>query len=410
MSRGQAACCVIVGTGHAGARAAMRLRRLGWDKAIALIGEEDYLPYHRPPLSKDYLKGGKSIEAIQIASATSFDKAEVEIRLAQRVVRIDRANKRVELDTGRTVAYDKLLLAIGARPKALSLPGAHLKGVHYLRNVNDVDRIRAAVRTGGRAIVIGGGYIGLEVAASLRHLGMQVTVLEALDRVLKRVTSEPLSRFFSRIHGEEGTIIRTGAGVEAIVGEDVVRGVQVSATEVLDADIVIIGIGVRPNTELAEEAGLEIADGIVVDEFARTSDPDIYAAGDCACFRHPDFEGRIRLESVQNAHDQAVIAASAISGKPVPYDAVPWFWSDQYDVKLQIAGLAVPGAEIIVRGDPAEGRNLTVIHLKDGRLVAIDAANNPRDFVQGGKLIAGHAMLDPAKASDPSLELAQLAV
>jgi 3-phenylpropionate/trans-cinnamate dioxygenase ferredoxin reductase subunit len=410
MGRDETTCCVIVGAGHAGARAAMRLRKLGWDKAIILIGEEQYLPYHRPPLSKDYLKGEKSIEVIQIAPATSFDKAEVETRLAHRVVRIDRSSKRVELDTGCAIAYDKLLLTIGARPKTLSLPGVHLEGVHYLRNANDVDRIRAGVREDRQAIIIGGGYIGLEVAASLRYLGMQVTVLEALDRVLKRVTSEPLSRLFARVHAEEGAVIRTGVGVEAIVGEGAVRGVQVSATEFLDADMVIIGIGARPNTELAEAAGLEIDDGIVVDEFARTSDPDIFAAGDCTRFGHPDFESRIRLESVQNAHDQAIVAASAIAGKPVAYDSVPWFWSDQYDVKLQIAGLPVPGAEIIVRGDPTEGRSLSVIHLKDDRLVAIHAANNPRDFVQGRKLIAEHAMLDPERTADPSLDLAQLAV
>lgn len=387
----------------------MRLRKLGWEKAITLVGEENVLPYHRPPLSKDFLKGSKSIDAIQIASVASFDKSAVDIRLAQRVGRIDPSHKRIEFETGDRITYDKLLLATGSRPKHLPLPGAHLDGVHYLRNASDVDRIRADIRPGGRAIVIGGGYIGLEVAASLRHLNMKVTVLEALDRVLKRVTSEPLSHFFARIHDEEGAVIRIGTTVEAIVGDSRVRGVQVSATEVLDADMVIIGIGVRPNAELAEEAGLEVTNGIAVDEFARSSDPDIYAAGDCACFRHPDFDGRIRLESVQNAHDQAVIAASAISGKPTPYDAVPWFWSDQYDVKLQIAGLAVPGADVVVRGDPAEGRSLSVLYLEDGRLTAVDAANSPRDFVQGRRLIAERAVLDAEKASDPSIDLVRLA-
>lgn len=397
--------CVIVGAGHAGTQVATRLRRLGWKKPVTLVGEENTLPYHRPPLSKDYLKGVRDLDSILLAAAAFYEKADIQLCLNRRATRIDRRRKLVEFDTGPPLVYEKLVLTTGARPKNLSLPGALLDGVYYLRSAGDVDGIRAAARAGRRAIIIGGGYIGLEVAASLRHLNMDVTVLEALDRVLKRVTCETMSHFFTRIHREEKVRVETDAAVRAIAGNGGVRGVELSQAVFLDADMVVIGVGVTPNVELAEEAGLAIDNGIVVDAFARTSDPHIFAAGDCTSFVHPRYERRIRLESVQNANDQAAVVARTICGELTAYDAVPWFWSDQFDVKLQIAGLADCADDVVVRGDPDRGRELSIVYLEQNRLLAVDAANRPRDFVQGRKLLTGGAFLDPARVADPAIPL-----
>ncbi|HEX6259624.1 MAG TPA: FAD/NAD(P)-binding oxidoreductase [Woeseiaceae bacterium] len=397
--------CVIVGAGHAGTQVATRLRRLGWKKPVTLVGEENTLPYHRPPLSKDYLKGVRGLDSILLAAAASYEKADIELCLNRRATRIDRQRKRVEFDTAPPLAYEKLVLTTGARPKNLPLPGALLDGVHYLRSAGDVDRIRAAARAGRRAIIIGGGYIGLEVAESLCQLNVEVTVLEALDRVLKRVTCETMSHFFARIHREEKVRVETDAAVRAITGDGGVRGVQLSQAEFLDADMVVIGIGVTPNVELAEEAGLAIDNGIAVDAFGRTSDPHILAAGDCTSFVHPRYERRIRLESVQNANDQGAVAARTICGELAAYDAVPWFWSDQFDVKLQIAGLAECADDVVIRGDPDRGRELSIVYLEQNRLLAIDAANRPRDFVQGRKLLTESALLDPARVADPAIPL-----
>ena len=259
------------------------------------------------------------------------------------------------------------------------------------------------------AIIIGGGYIGLETAASLRKLGMQVTVLEALDRILKRVTCDEVSGFFGRVHAEEGVEIRESVRIARLTGDTAVSGVELDTGEVLDAHLVVVGIGIVPNTELAEAAGLDVDDGICVDDNARSSDGAIFAAGDCTSFVHPRYARKMRLESVQNANDQALAAARAICGKPAPYETVPWFWSDQFDVKLQIAGLPEGADQKILRADPANPRSLSVLHLREGRLLAVDAMNRPRDYVFGRKLIAEQTVLDPAKLADSSLNLNEAA-
>jgi 3-phenylpropionate/trans-cinnamate dioxygenase ferredoxin reductase subunit len=395
--------CVIVGASHAGTQAALRLRKLGWAGDVTIVGEEPCVPYHRPPLSKDYLKGVKTADAIHLAAEANYQKNNIDLRLGVRADGIDRPQQTLLLDSEDPLHYSHLVLAVGSLPRKLSLPGTDLDGVHYLRNIADVDRIRAGVAEGGRAVVIGGGYIGLEVAASLRILGMDVTVLEALPRVLQRVTCETVSDFFTRVHREESVDVRTDAGVAGLRGEGKVSGVELDSGETIDASLVVVGVGIVPNTSLAEEAGLDIDNGIAVNEYAQTSDPAIYAVGDCTSFYHPRYGRKLRLESVQNANDQAIVAAQAISGTPEPYNTVPWFWSDQYDVKLQIAGLAQGADERIVRGEPGSGRSLSVLYLKDRHLLAVDAMNRPHDFVFGKRLMLEHADLDVARLADPDV-------
>ena len=402
--------CVIVGASHAGTQVAMRLRRLGWQGAIRLIGDEPHLPYHRPPLSKDYLKGLKTTDKILLHAEEAYAKSDIELMLDQRVISIDRDASSVGLRDGESIPYDKLILAIGSHPRKLPVSGAELEGVYYLRSATDVDRIRARAKTSGRAVIIGGGYIGLEVAASLRSLGVEVTLLEAQSRVLQRVTSKPVSQFFSDLHREEGVDIREGAQAEEILGDETATGVKLSSGEVIDATLVIVGIGIVPNTAIAEAAGLSINNGIEVNAQCRTSDPDILAAGDCASFVHPRYKRLLRLESVQNANDQGLVIAKTLCGEEASYDAVPWFWSDQYDVKLQIAGLAEDAETTVVRASPEEKRKLSVLYIKNNRLLAVDAMNNPRDFVMGKKLIAQETLLDLEKSADADVSLTDAVV
>ncbi len=397
--------CVVIGASHGGVQVATRLRKLGWLGSIQLIGDEQHLPYHRPPLSKDYLKGIKSKQAILLHAATLYEKTGVDLMLGKHIASIDRQKATVECQDGEQIGYDKLVLAVGSRPRELPLPGVDLQGVYYLRDADDVDRIRATASQGGNAVVIGGGYIGLEVAASLRLLGMEVTVVEALDRVLQRVTCEPISKFFARVHREEGVDIRVQTEVKAIRGDDVVTGVETETGEIIDASLVVIGIGIVPNRGLAAAAGLATDNGIEVNRHAQTSDANIYAVGDCASFVHPRYDRRIRLESVQHANDHALVAAKSICGQAVVYDAVPWFWSDQYDVKLQIAGLAEGADEVVIRGDPDTGRGLSILYLTGETLLAVDAINRPRDFVFGKKLILEQAVLDKRKLADEDIAL-----
>ena len=397
--------CLIVGASHAGSACALKLRRLGWQGSITLVGDETHEPYHRPPLSKDYLKGGEDADLPRLSSLAAYEQAAINLKLGVRVEMIDRERRSVSVTGGQDEPYDKLVLATGARVRKLPVAGTDLAGVCYLRDVEDVDQIRAAAQAGSSAVVVGGGYIGLEVAASLRSLGLEVTVLEAMDRVMQRVTSEPVSSFFTRIHREEGVDIRVRSQVTGFVGDQRVAAVELNSGERIKADLVIIGIGVVPNVELAESAGLNIDNGICVDEFARTDDADIYAIGDCANFVHPRYGRQMRLESVQNATDQAVAAANSIAGQPAAYESVPWFWSDQYDVKLQIVGLAEGADEIVVRGNPDTGRQVSFLYLKEKQLLAVDALNSPRDFVHGKKLILSGAALDAEKLADPDVGL-----
>jgi len=373
--------CIIIGASHAGAQLCVSLRQGGWEGGITLIGDEPDLPYHRPPLSKDFLSGDKAIDEILLRPASVYENANVEMKLGTRVGAIDRKAKTILTDDGETIDYDKLVLATGARVRHLPVPGAELEGVFYLRDTNDVRAIKAGVAEGKQAVIIGGGYIGLETAASLRKQGMEVTVLEAMPRILQRVTAPELSNFYKRIHFEEGVNILEGVMASEIKSSEKALSVHTSCEQSFDADMVIIGIGVIPNVELAKMAGLDIGNGIEVNEFCQTSDPDIYAAGDVTWHFNPIYDRHIRLESVPNATEQAKTVASHINAKPKAYNSLPWFWSDQFDLKLQIAGLSEGYDDIVIRGDIDGSRSFAAFYFKGDKILAVDAVNSPREFM-----------------------------
>lgn len=400
--------CVIIGASHAAASLAATLRQEGWEGGITMVGGDSCPPYHRPPLSKAYLSGDKDADSLAIRPRDYYESQGVELRLGVRAEHIDREAKRVALSDGGSLTYSHLALVTGALPRRISLPGSDLRGVHYLRDIRDVDAIRGQVSAGKSAVIVGGGYIGLETAASLRAAGMQVTVLEAMSRVLQRVTVPEVSAFFTRVHGEEGVAIETDTTVSAFNGEGALTGVTCSDGREFPADLAIVGIGVVPDTALAEAAGLEVDDGIVVDEFARTSDPCIVAAGDCTRHYNPVYDRWLRLESVQNANEQARTAAKTVAGNPVAYHALPWFWSDQYDVKLQIAGLSEGHDQLVVRGDMSVGRSFTVFYLRDGQLIAADAVNRPKDFMAAKRAVLAGCAPDVAALADESVDLKAL--
>lgn len=389
---------VIVGGGQAAAQAVASLRQEGYEGPLVLIGEEPRLPYQRPPLSKKFLAGELERERLLIRPEAFY--AGVDCRLGVRAVAIDRARKRLRLATGEEAPYAKLLIATGSRPRRLRVPGADLPGVHYLRGIDDVEAIRAGLAGARRMVVVGGGYIGLEVAAVCRGLGLEITVLEMESRVLSRVTAPVVSAFFEGVHRAAGVDIRTGERVAAI--EDNGRAVHVTAAsgEAFPADLVVIGAGIVPNQELAAAAGLACDDGILVDAGGRTEDPDIFAAGDCTRFPCAVAEGRlVRLESVQNAIDQSKAAAAAMGGRSAPYEDVPWFWSDQYDLKLQIAGLSQGHDAHVLRGAP-EARKFAIFYLKQGRVIAADAVNMPGEHLAARRLAAARAAVPPERLAD----------
>lgn len=384
---------VIVGASHAGAQLAANLRREGWSGEVVLIGDEGGLPYHRPPLSKGYLAGKNGLDDLLIRGADFYEKQHIRL-LNATVEAIHRSAKRVSLSTGDTLTYTKLALCTGARPRRLPTPGVDLPGIHYLRTAADVELIRAAATPGRRVVIVGGGYIGLETAASLCSLGMNVTVLEATERVLERVTAPEVSAFYTRIHNGEGVEIRTHALVEAFFGNGGVQEVVLADGEPIPADLVIVGVGVVPNTELASAAGLSVDNGIVIDDQARTSDPDIVAAGDCTSHTMARYGSRIRLESVSSAGEQAKIAAATICGKHSAIAALPWFWSDQYDLKLQIAGLNAGYDEVLLSGDPSRERDFSCFYFREGELIAADCVNRPRDFMSSKRAISQQLRVD----------------
>jgi 3-phenylpropionate/trans-cinnamate dioxygenase ferredoxin reductase subunit len=387
---------LIIGASHAGAQLAARLRQDGWSGEIVLIGEEPTVPYQRPPLSKAYLAGKTTLDEITIRSSDFYSKQRIQL-LNAHVEAIDRSAGHIVMSTGDTLTYDKLALCTGARPRQLRVPGAELAGVHYLRTAADVEKIRTSAAPGRRVVIVGGGYIGLETAASLRALDLDVTVLEATTRVLERVTAPDVSTFFERIHREEGIDIRTCAKVAALVGDDCVREVLLSTGESIPADLVIVGIGVEPRTELADAAGLVVDNGIVIDDHARTEDPDIVAAGDCTSHDIARYGRRIRMESVSSAGEQAKVAASTICGKSRKIEALPWFWSDQYDLKLQIAGLNTGYDEVVLSGDPTRDRDFSCFYLRGGELLAADCINRPRDFIFSKRAITQQLPVDRAE-------------
>lgn len=396
---------LIIGASHAGAQAAVSLRQAGYKGRITLLGEETVAPYHRPPLSKDYLSGERAEADILLRPEESYAAAQIDLRLGIRAGAIDRAAKTVQTTQGDHIAYDHLVLATGARVRHLRISGADLPHVLYLRDTKDVDAIRARVEPGQRAVIIGGGYIGLETAASLRKRGMAVTLLEAQPRILQRVTSEQMSDFYRRVHTEEGVEIIEDCLASEITQADNGLHVHTSCGRKFDAHLVVIGIGVIPNTELAEFSGLEIGDGIEVNGFCQTSDPDIYAIGDVSHHYNPLYERHVRLESVPNATEQAKVVASHIIGKPKPYSALPWFWSDQFDLKLQIAGLSEGYDNIVVRGDPVGTRSFAAYYFKGDRLLAVDAVNAPRDFMTARMVLSKGRTLDKAKLTGSDADL-----
>ena len=400
--------CVIVGAGHAAAQLAPSLRQEGWSGRIVVVGAEDVIPYHRPPLSKTLLAGEKTLEEITIRPERVYAKDGIEFLLQTRVDSIDRDNRRLLLANGQTLNYDKLALTTGSRPRRLDLPGADLPGIHYLRNYPDVLGIKAGIQAGRRVVIIGAGYIGLEVAAVLCKLGLQVTVLELLERVLMRVATPVIAEFITRVHTAEGVRIICNAAIGGFAGHGRVEQVLVRNGAAYDADLVIVGAGILPNMELAAAAGLKVDNGIVVDEYCRASDPDIVAAGDCTMHYNRSYGRWLRLESVQNAADQARIAAATLCGKQVAYDALPWFWSDQYDVKLQMAGLPPGHDAVSIRGDPGKGRSFAVFYFREGRVIAVDAINRPSEFMLGKKLIMDKMIIDRTRLADEKITVKEL--
>jgi len=392
-----------VGAGHASVQAIDTLRREGFTGPVVLVGDEPFLPYNRPPLSKKYLAGELARERLWLRSAQFYQQHRVETRLGTRATAIDPAERRLRLGDGSELSYDALLLAVGSRPRQLDVPGRDLAGIHCLRTIADVDAIRAEMSDARRLVVVGAGYIGLEAAACARQRGLEVTVLEAADRPLARVVAPQVSTFYERRHAREGVQIVCNTSVDAFAGDRRVRAVVCDGRE-YPADLVIVGVGITPDVTLAAAAGLRCENGVWVDERCRSSDPQIYAAGDCT--NHPSvrYRRRVRLESVDNAVEQAKTAASNICDKPARHESVPWFWSDQYDLKLQIAGLSEGHDQTVLRGDPETG-SFALYYLAGGELVAVDAINSMRDFMTGKRWIAEHKRPDPEKLADSSLDL-----
>ncbi len=403
-----APACVIVGGGHAGAQCALSLRRLGWSGRITVVGDEPIHPYHRPPLSKGYLKGEATFDQILIRPVSVYAQQAIEFRLDARVVEIDRAKRAAILADGAALAYDKLVLATGSHNRKPPIEGIDLPGVHLLRTANECDTLRGAIAGASRALILGGGFIGLEVAASLRRQGREVTVLEREPRILSRVTSPEMAKVLHGIHREEGVEIHTGVTVSAIRRGAGLYRVETKEHAEYAAELVVAGTGAAPNTLLAEAAGLAVDNGIRVDAACRTSDPDIFAIGDCTCQHHPMYERDIRLECVQNATDQARTAASAIAGHPIPPRALPWFWSDQYDIKLQMAGLSNGYDDMVLRRHPGLPRSLSAWYFMGERLIAVAAVNDAIAYTVGSKLISLGKAVDRTRIADPNVDIKTL--
>jgi 3-phenylpropionate/trans-cinnamate dioxygenase ferredoxin reductase subunit len=399
---------VVVGGGHAGGQMLDALRKEGFDGELILLAEEPQLPYQRPPLSKKYLAGELALERLLLRPPAYFEKLDVQTRLGQPATAIHRDSKQLQLADGSAISYDQLALTTGARVRRLPIENDHLKGVHYLRTLSDVDAIREDLTETRSVVIVGGGFIGLEAAAVLRKMGKEVTVLEMQERLMPRVVAPVIGRFIESCHDREGVNIVNNACVRAIDGNQ--HGVQEVVTvdgTTYPAQLVIVGIGVLPNTELAEAAGLACEDGIVVDDFAATQDPDIVAAGDCTRHPNPLLGGMIRLESVHNALEQAKTAAATLCGHHRPYHQIPWFWSDQYQFKLQMVGISDGHDQHVIRGD-LEEQKFTVFYFGEGQLIGVDTVNSPGDHMAARKLLAQRSGLTPEQAADEGFDLGSL--
>lgn len=396
---------VIVGAGHAGGRAAQALRAAGFAGRVVLIGAETYPPYERPPLSKELIVTDAGLEKARLHDPAWYEQNAIELKLGAPAEAIDRAGKRVKVG-GAWLAYDKLMLTTGARVRKLPIPGADLPGVFYLRDFDDTQAIRARLAPGVRAVVIGGGFIGLETAASATKRGAAVTVLEAADRLMGRAVAPEIGAWFAELHRKKGVVVRLGARIKAIEGAGKVERVALEGATI-PADIVVIGIGIVPNVEIAAAAGLTVGNGIVVDAFGRTSDPAIWAAGDCALQPNAFLGRKLRLESYQNAQDQAMAVARNMIGEPKAYEDSLWVWSDQHDVNLQMTGAPEGYDNLVWRGDPAGGAFM-VFYMKDGRIVAVNTVNMGREMKPAQRLMQSKRAFDPAQLADPNVRLLKL--
>jgi 3-phenylpropionate/trans-cinnamate dioxygenase ferredoxin reductase subunit len=396
---------LIAGAGQAAVQTVDTLRRRGYSGQVTVVGDEPWLPYQRPPLSKKYLAGSLERERLLIRPPQFFADHQVTAHLGQRISEIAPRERQVRLDDGRFLPYDALVLATGSRPRRLPIPGVDLTGVHYLRTIADADRIRAECRHGGRLVIIGGGYIGLEVAATTRELGVEVTVLEMADRVMNRVTCPEVSAFYTAEHTRHGVRIRSNETVRALHGAaSRVHTVLTEEGGEYPCDVVLVGVGVAPADELASAAGLECENGVVTDAHCRTSDEAIWAAGDCASHLNRQYGRHLRLESVDNAFEQGNTVAMNLLGTPTPHDKLPWFWSDQFDLKLVIVGVSHGYDMTVVRGDPRT-HSFSVCYLRAGELIAIDSINSPKDQMAARKLIAAHVRPDLDKLADSAIPL-----
>lgn len=400
---------IIAGAGHAAGQVAVSLRQGKFDGRITIIGEESYLPYQRPPLSKAYLAGELELDRLLIRHEKYYQEHDIDMRLATRVESIDRAARSVTLSSGERLNYDRLVIATGSRPRRVDMPGVDLAGVHYLRTIDDVRRMQPDLKAGNNLVIVGAGYIGLEVAAVTTKRGLDVTVVEMADRVMSRVVCPEVSEFFEKVHRAAGVDIRCNRDPNSeLLGDGHVERLRGADGVEIPADMVCIGVGILPNTDIAEAAGLECDNGILVDEYCRTTDPHVLAVGDCT--NHPNslLGRRLRLESVHNAQEQAKTAAATIRGELKPYAQIPWFWSDQYDLKLQIVGIGGTHDRVVLRGEPDE-RSFAAFYMEGDRLIAVDAINRPREFMLSKKLIAQGARFDPEILADTSIEFKALA-
>ncbi len=400
---------VIVGSGHGGAQAAIALRQAGHEDSILMVSRDRNPPYERPPLSKEYLAGDKPFEKILIRPEAFWGERNVTLRLGANVNEVDWMKRMLVLSDHSTLTYRKLIWAGGGDARRLSCPGAELLGIHSIRGRRDTDALKDQLSHGVRhAVIVGGGYIGLEAAAVLRTKGLGVTVVEMQERVLARVAGPEVSDFYAEEHRRQGVDLRLGTAVERIEGEDKVTGVTLSSGETIACDIVVVGIGIVPSVGPLIAAGAAGSNGVDVDSYCRTSLDDIYAIGDCAAHANPySANAVIRLESVQNANDMATVAAKSIMGDKQDYDAVPWFWSNQYDLRLQTVGIATGYDRTVLRGNPAE-RKFSLVYLREGEVIALDCVNNTRDYAQGRKLVTNRAEIDPELLADTEVPLKEM--
>jgi 3-phenylpropionate/trans-cinnamate dioxygenase ferredoxin reductase subunit len=407
MSESPSPCVVVIGAGQAACELAFSLRQQGYADRIILVGDESLLPYRRPPLSKAFLAGEMDARGLLIRSEGSYAQQNIECLLGRRVVAVDRERRTVSLDDGGVLSYSHLVFATGGRARALPLPGGAAANVYVLRNAVDAERLQGALQPGQRLAVIGGGYIGLEVAAMGIKRGLSVTVIEALPRVLARVAVPEMSAFYEAAHRRRGVTLLTGQGVRALEGEERVHAVVLADGQRVETDVLVVGIGIQPNVELAEAAGLAVDNGIVVDATARTADPAIYAIGDCAQHEHGFLGRRLRLESVPHAMEHARVAAAAICGAPKPYEAVPWFWSDQFDLKLQMVGLSEGHDQMVCRGS-IETESFCLFYLKSGVVISADAVNRTQEFSIAKQIVARRMVVSAEALADESQPLKTL--